>query len=192
MFAEANRKRRKLEREKRVLERPPQGACQVHWKYACSKIFYLVEARRIPPPPPFLTDVPSLTIRELVKYSTTGLQQHNSRQRRRHPQRSAKPRSYPTLNVLSLAEVQTICSYYPFDDHRWVMVHNLGARLAREWSFPSLRRTNLSRITRWGSFLGSKRLDKFFRSSRPRPLHNRILINPQRTALSHLNRITNR
>ena len=27
MFAEANRKRRRLEREKRLLERPPPGMC---------------------------------------------------------------------------------------------------------------------------------------------------------------------
>ncbi|KLO18908.1 hypothetical protein SCHPADRAFT_899252 [Schizopora paradoxa] len=94
MFAEANRKRRKLEREKRVLERPPQ-------------------ARRIPPPPPFLTDVPPLTIKELVRYSTTGLQQHNSRQRRKQTLRSVKPRSYPTLNVLSLTEVQSDLQQLP-------------------------------------------------------------------------------
>ncbi|EJD01832.1 uncharacterized protein FOMMEDRAFT_147036 [Fomitiporia mediterranea MF3/22] len=88
MFADSNRKRRRLEREKRALDRPslPQ---------------------RIPPPPAGRVPAKPLSVRELVKFASLDAVQDRPKLKRKRREPLDQNYAYPSLSVLSPQEIQT-------------------------------------------------------------------------------------
>ncbi|KAH8112895.1 hypothetical protein DFH11DRAFT_389972 [Phellopilus nigrolimitatus] len=87
LFAEANRKRRRLEREKRILDRAPP-------------------ARRIPLPPSARTPQKPISVRELVKFASLDTNQYPSKLKRKRKDPPGQGYTYPSLAVLSTQDIQ--------------------------------------------------------------------------------------
>ncbi|THH04307.1 hypothetical protein EW145_g5620, partial [Phellinidium pouzarii] len=87
LFADANRKRRRLEREKRILERG-------------------VPARRIPQPPSGPVPPNRVSISELVKFASMDANPQRPTLKRKRKEPLGSGYAYPALSVLSTQEIQ--------------------------------------------------------------------------------------
>lgn len=137
MISETNRKRRKLERERRALERPQPGQF-VRVSAFCALADNMLE-RRIPGPPQEIRAPP--TLREIVKSYPFGIVSTG------HALRSkdvAGPLTYPHLTPLPGDDIRRDLEFLfqhrrgvaGFDPHRQLVNPALGAPVPQQYDYP--------------------------------------------------------
>ena len=108
LHAEANRKCRKLEREKRLIERPQPGAQPLNSIFAHALIPAMHTVRHIPPRPPSRQHVRPLMFRNTLKNSSLESTTYRPSSIRKHKEQLATfTIAHPQLNTLISYEINT-------------------------------------------------------------------------------------
>lgn len=107
LYSDANRKRRRLEREKRTLERPTPSKLHTSVHVCAYLIYHALPGRAIPPPRPARASQKPQSARELIKCASLDIKHLPSSRLKRKRAGAVSGTTYPKLSVLSRQEIQT-------------------------------------------------------------------------------------
>lgn len=105
MFAETNRKRRKLEREKRILERPSPSMCPL-LAPQLNMILIILKAICMVPPGPAVP-AKTISVNELFRLASLDTVPEHASQKRKRKDTVDDPNDYPALTTLNAQEIQS-------------------------------------------------------------------------------------